>query len=97
MDRGGCVYILTNQYHHVLYTGVTSDLYARMLEHREKYYPGSFTAKYHCHKLVFYEQHSSIIEAIAKEKQIKNWKREWKINAINALNPKWKDLFDTLE
>lgn len=97
MDRGGCVYILTNHSNRVLYTGVTADLYARIVEHKEKYFPGAFTSKYHCNKLVYYEQHCSIIEAIAREKQIKNWKREWKINVINEMNPQWDDLFNTSE
>jgi putative endonuclease len=97
MERGGCVYILTNKSHTVLYTGVTSELYFRIKEHKEKYYPDSFTAKYNCSILLYYEQFSSIEEAIAKEKQIKNWKREWKINLINSINPEWKDLFYDLE
>ena len=97
MDRGGCVYILTNKINTVLYTGVTSELYFRIKEHREKYYPDSFTSKNNCNKLVYYEQFSSIEEAIAKEKQIKNWKRSWKINLINNINPEWKDLFDNID
>ncbi|WP_422662146.1 GIY-YIG nuclease family protein [Pedobacter sp. UBA5917] len=59
--------------------------------------PNSFTAKYNCNKLVYYEQFDSIEEAIAKEKQLKNWKRAWKINLINESNPNWEDLFDTIE
>jgi putative endonuclease len=97
MDRGGCVYILTNKVHTVLYTGVTSELYFRIKEHKEKFYPKSFASKYNCDKLVYFEQFSSVEEAIAKEKQIKNWRRDWKINLINRLNPVWKDLFDELE
>jgi putative endonuclease len=97
MDRGGCVYIITNKVHTVLYIGVTSDLFARIKEHRDKVHPKSFSAKYNCHILVYFEQFSSIEEAIAKEKQIKNWQRAWKINLINAENPRWKDLFDDLE
>jgi putative endonuclease len=96
MERGGCVYILTNHFHTVLYIGVTSDLYARIIEHRDKLYPGSFTAKFNCNKLVYYEQFSTIEEAIGKEKQLKNWKRAWKINLINCENPNWEDLFLTL-
>jgi len=97
MERGGCVYILTNHTNTVLYIGVTSDLYFRIVEHREKKYPDSFTAKYNCSKLVYYEQFESIDEAIAKEKQLKNWKRAWKINLINRHNINWDDLFDTLD
>lgn len=97
MERGGCVYILANKINSVLYIGVTSDLYFRIKEHKEKYYPNSFTAKFNCNKLVYYEQHSSIEEAIAKEKQIKNWKRAWKISLINSVNPGWNDLFEGIE
>lgn len=97
MGRGGCIYILTNKVHTVLYTGVTSDLFFRIKEHKEKFYPKSFSAKYNCDILVYYEQFSSIEEAIAKEKQIKNWQRAWKINLIDTINPGWNDLFDELE
>jgi len=81
----------------VLYTGVTSELFFRIKEHKEKFYPKSFSARYNCDILVYYEQFSSIEEAIAKEKQVKNWLRAWKINLINTINPGWKDLFDELE
>jgi putative endonuclease len=96
MERGGCVYIITNKVHTVLYTGVTSDLYIRIKQHKEKAYPKSFSAKYNCCILLYFEQFSSIIEAIAKEKQIKNWKRAWKLNLINGDNPEWRDLFEDL-
>jgi len=97
MTRGGCVYIMTNLSNHVLYIGVTSSLYFRVMEHKEKFHPQSFTAKYNCCKLVYYEQFSTIDEAINREKQLKNWRRSWKINLIIASNPDWKDLFDELE
>lgn len=96
MERGGCAYIITNSTHTVLYIGVTSDLYSRIFEHREKKYPESFSARYNCYKLVYFEQFISIEEAIAKEKQLKNWKRAWKINLINGINPNWDDLYFTL-
>jgi putative endonuclease len=97
MQRGGCVYMLTNFTNSIFYIGVTSELQFRIQEHKEKIYPNSFTAKYNCNKLVYYEQFSTIEEAIAKEKQLKNWHRNWKINLINSQNPLWKDLFDTLD
>lgn len=97
MVRGGSVYILTNYDNEVLYIGVTSDLFSRIAEHKEKYYPSSFTAKYNCYKLVYYEHFMLIEEAIAKEKQLKNWKRQWKINLINNFNPNWEDLFYKLD
>jgi len=81
----------------VLYTGVTSELFFRIKEHKEKFYPKSFSAKYNCDVLVYYKQFSSIEEAIAKEKQVNNWQRAWKINLVNTINPSWKDLFDELE
>jgi len=96
MERGGCVYILTNYSRTVLYIGVTSDLYFRIKDHKEKLHPDSFTAKYNCNILVYFEQFSTIEEAIGKEKQLKNWKRSWKINLINSENPNWEDLFLTL-
>jgi len=97
MERGGCIYILTNFNNTVLYIGVTSDLYSRIVQHREKKYPQSFTAKYNCNKLIYYEQFSTIIEAIGREKQLKNWKREWKINLIQTQNQNWDNLFLSLE
>ncbi|ANI90746.1 hypothetical protein A9P82_11370 [Arachidicoccus ginsenosidimutans] len=96
MQYGGTVYIMTNAIHTVLYIGVTSDLYARVSEHKEKKYPTSFTARYNCSKLVYYETFSRIEEAIIREKQMKKWKRTWKLEAINKMNPQWKDLFKTL-
>ena len=97
MERGGCIYILTNFNNTVLYIGVTSDLYSRIVQHREKKYPQSFTARYNCNKLIYYEQFSTIIEAIGREKQLKNWKREWKIKLIQTQNQNWDDLFLSLE
>jgi putative endonuclease len=97
MIRGGSVYILTNYDNDVFYIGVTSNLFSRITEHKEKYYPSSFTAKYNCYKLVYFEHFMNIEEAIAKEKQLKNWKRQWKINLINNFNPTWEDLFYKLD
>jgi len=96
MQYGGAIYILTNRSNTVLYIGVTSDLYARVIQHRDKVYPDSFTAKYNCNKLVYYESFLRIEEAIATEKIMKKWKRQWKLNLINQFNPEWKDLLDTL-
>jgi putative endonuclease len=93
MERGGCVYIMTNVFNTVLYVGVTSDLYARINDHKSKRYPKSFTTKYNCNKLVYYCFYSTIIEAIAEEKKIKKWKRTWKNNLIAKQNPNWIDLY----
>lgn len=94
MERGGCVYIMTNSHNNVYYTGVTSNLYARVYEHKQKKYPNSFTAKYNCKKLVYFKFFPNIEEAIAEEKIIKKWNRAWKIKLISELNPHWLDLFD---
>ena len=96
MEFGGCIYILTNKIHTVLYTGVTSDLLNRIQQHKEKWDPDSFTAKYNCNKLVYYENFGRIEEAIAREKTIKKWKRVWKMNLISELNPHWIDLYPQL-
>jgi putative endonuclease len=93
MGKGGCVYVLTNSFNNVYYIGVTSDLYGRITEHKEKIYPKSFTAKYNCCKLVWFEAFDSIEEAIDREKQLKKWKRQWKIELIQKMNPGWIDLY----
>lgn len=89
------VYIMTNKLNGTLYTGVTNDLIKRIYQHKEKIIPG-FTSKYDINHLVYYEIHENIISAITREKQIKKWNREWKINLIEKDNPKWNDLYETL-
>ena len=89
------VYILTNKNNDVLYVGVTNNLIKRTEEHREKIHQG-FTNKYNLNKLVYYEWFTSIEYAIAYEKQLKNWHRQWKINLINKENSSWKDLYNDL-
>jgi putative endonuclease len=96
-QRGGCVYILTNKMHAVLYIGVTSDIIGRIWEHKNKVYPKSFTAKYNCDKLVYYYFYSHIEEAIAAEKSLKDRSRAYKNQLISALNHEWKDLNESLE
>ena len=78
------------------YTGVTSDIIGRIWEHKHKVHLKSFTAKYNCDKLVYYEFYSRIEEAIAAEKTIKGSSRKTKQNLINSLNPTWIDLYDEL-
>ena len=97
MFKGGYVYILTNRYDAILYTGVTSELRNRIWQHKNNYYPDSFTSKYKCYKLVFYIFFESIEEAIAEEKRIKAGKRQNKIDLINESNPQWKDLYDLID
>ena len=97
MERGGFIYIITNKNKTTLYTGVTSDLVNRVLEHREKKYPTSFSAKYNLYILVYFEVFNNIAEAIAREKQIKAGSRKIKEALINNTNPEWRDLFNELE
>ena len=85
------VYIVTDKPYGTLYTGVTSYLSKRMWEHKEGIYKG-FTKRYGLKYLVYYEDYSTAEDAICREKNIKAWKREWKINHIQKLNPNWKDL-----
>ncbi len=92
---GGWVYILTNKPHGVLYTGVTADLAARMIQHREG--KGSaFCRRYGIKRLVHAEPFERIEDAIAREKAIKAWKRAWKVELIEKENPDWDDLFDVI-
>jgi putative endonuclease len=93
MVRGGTVYIMTNFKKTTLYVGVTSDLVSRVLEHKNKKYPNSFTARYNITSLVYYEIYSTIEEAIKIEKYIKGKSRKWKEDLINQQNPKWKNLW----
>ena len=88
------VYVATNKRHTVLYTGVTNSLIKRDFQHKIKFYPNSFTAKYNVEKVVYYEIFGNINAAIFREKQIKAGSRQDKINLINALNPEWKDLLE---
>ena len=90
------VYILTNKYCTVLYTGVTSDLLRRIYEHKNHLDKNSFTAKYSVHKLVYYESTTSRYEAISREKQIKTWNRKRKNELVESMNPKWMDLYDSI-
>jgi putative endonuclease len=93
MERGGCIYILTNVSNTVLYIGVTTDLFTRITQHKSKFYPKSFTARYNCNKLVHYEMYATIEEAIGREKRLKKWNRIWKIKLIEKCNPTWKDFY----
>ncbi len=86
------VYIMTNKRNGTLYTGVTSNLIQRVWQHKNKLTPG-FTSKYGLYKLVYYEVHDDILEAIRREKNIQAWKRKWKLRIIEELNPNWDDLY----
>ncbi|MBQ6727937.1 MAG: GIY-YIG nuclease family protein [Clostridia bacterium] len=87
------VYILTNYTNKVLYTGITNNLEKRIYEHKTKAVKG-FTAKYNTHKLIYFEETTDVNVAIQREKQIKSFTRDKKINLINSLNPSWTDLME---
>lgn len=89
--KKGYVYLMASQYNGTLYLGVTSNLPLRVSEHESGDIPG-FTARYGVKTLVWYEEHDRIIDAIAREKSMKKYKRQWKINLIEAENPKWKPM-----
>jgi putative endonuclease len=86
------VYIMTNRNNTVLYTGVTSDLWTQVFEHKMKLDPSSFATRYNLNKLVYIETTANIAAAIACEKQIRGWIRRRKVALIEAANPEWKDL-----
>jgi putative endonuclease len=85
------VYVLTNWNQRVMYVGVTSDLKRRIHEHQNKLVKG-FTEKYNVNKLVYYEQTNDVITALAREKEIKKWRRQKKDNLVVSVNPQWQDL-----
>jgi putative endonuclease len=95
MDKSSYVYILASKPYGTLYIGVTSDLVKRVWQHREGFVSG-FTKEYGTKQLVWYEVHDDIIQAITREKQIKRWRRDWKVNLIQRLNADWRDLYDEI-
>jgi putative endonuclease len=92
---GGWVYLMSNRRNGILYAGVTSDLLQRAFQHREGRVAG-FTKRYGLKRLVYYEQFDDIRDAIQREKLIKHWPRAWKVRLINAMNPDWTDLYESL-
>ncbi len=93
MSKKYYTYILTHDRNHIFYVGVTNNIERRMSEHKAATY-GSHVGRYNIKKLVYFEEHSDIRIAIGREKTIKKWKRQWKINQIESINPDWKDLSD---
>lgn len=93
--RGGWVYIMSNRAHGTLYIGVTADLAARITAHREGR-GSAFCRQYGLARLVYVERHEAIEDAIAREKAMKRWKRQWKLKLIRQQNPDWRDLFDLI-
>jgi len=94
-DKQPCVYILASQRNGTLYIGVTSNLVQRIWQHKNNEVEG-FTKKYQVHLLVYYELHETMESAITREKQLKKWNRDWKINLIEKENPQWHDLWDII-
>ncbi len=86
------LYILASKKNGTLYIGITNDLVRRIYEHKNNLIDG-FTKKYNVHNLVYYEESPDAISAITREKQMKKWKRQWKIELIEKVNPEWKDLY----
>jgi putative endonuclease len=93
--RGGWIYIMTNRPNGVLYVGVTSSLRHRVFQHREGLIAG-FTKRYGLTRLVYYERYEEIRDAIQRERNMKHWPRAWKVRLILAMNPEWRDLYETL-
>ena len=93
-DFQPCVYLMANRRNGTLYAGVTSDLVQRVWQRREG--AGGFSGRYDCRLLVWFEQHATMLDAIAREKRIKEWKRAWKLELIETNNPRWRDLYDDL-
>jgi len=89
------VYILASQRNGTLYIGLTSNLVKRIWEHKNKAVPG-FTEKYNVTRLVYYEIFGDIQSAAAREKRLKEWQRQWKIDLIQEMNPEWKELYDDI-
>ena len=95
MKKQPCVYLLASKRNGTLYVGITSDLVKRIWEHKNGVVEG-FTKRYGIHKLVWYELHETLHGAIAREKAIKEWQRQWKLQLIEKTNPQWRDLYPDL-
>jgi len=95
-EKHPATYIMANRYRGTLYIGVTSDLWTRVWDHKNGTTPG-FTSRYGVKTLVWYAHHPTMEAAIAREKQLKLWKRDWKIKLIEKMNPQWLDLHDSID
>ncbi len=95
IEKQPCIYILASKLYGTLYVGVTSDLVSRLYQHRDQAIPG-FTKRYAVHMLIRYEMFGHMEQAILREKQLKRWHRQWKINLIESENPHWADLAPSL-
>jgi len=95
--KPGFIYIVTNYTNSTLYVGVTSDLYFRIKQHKNKQHPDSFSARYNLNKLIYFESFQMIEDAIAREKQLKAGSRIKKVKLIDSINPEWNDLYYNIE
>ena len=95
MPKKGYVYVLASKRNGTLYIGVTSNLTERVRQHKNDTFEG-FTERYGIHRLVYFEEHSGIRDAIVREKQLKKWRRAWKLRLIEEQNPNWDDLYEQL-
>jgi len=95
VEKQPAVYILASKRNGTLYIGVTSDLTKRVWEHKNDLVDG-FTKRYRVHRLVWYEFHESMESALKREKSMKEWKRVWKLELIENVNPDWEDLYNTI-
>jgi putative endonuclease len=95
VEKQPAVYILASKRNGTLYIGVTSDLTKRVWEHKNDLVEG-FTKRYHVHSLVWYELHESMESAIKREKSLKEWKRAWKLELVESVNPEWEDMYHTI-
>ena len=90
------VYIMTNSFGNVIYTGITNDLIRRVYEHRNHFDKNSFTSRYNLEKLVYFETTSDVQSTIEREKQIKSWNRKRKNKLVESRNPNWEDLYESI-
>lgn len=95
-DKQFCVYIMASGKRGTIYIGVTSDLVARVWEHKNHIFKDSFTDRYDVTRLVWYEPHPTAESAILREKRLKEWRRAWKVDLIQTTNPQWDDLWDEI-
>lgn len=91
------VYIITNKSNKVLYIGMTKNLKRRIYQHKNKVHPTTFSAKYNLNKLIYFEVFEAKTEASVREKQMKKWNRDWKVELIEKNNPNWVDLYESLK
>lgn len=96
-ERTYYVYILSNKKNGVLYIGVTNSIFARNFQHKSRQNQNSFTTKYNINKVIYFEIYQYVNEAIIREKQLKNWRRQWKIKLIEEENPEWSDLANDIK